>query len=85
MTIINDILDLSKIEAGGMEIEYGPVNVHTILEDMANMFSLKLSQKGLEFKTEIDSNLPDILILDGIRLRQILLNLVGNAIKFTER
>ncbi|MDM8543839.1 AAA family ATPase [Desulfococcaceae bacterium HSG9] len=85
LTIINDILDLSKIEAGKLEIQYEPVNPHTIFMEIENIFSLKASRKNLEFKIEIDPLLPENLILDEVRVRQILFNLVGNAFKFTSK
>ncbi len=85
LTIINDILDLSKIEAGKLKIQYEPVNPRMIFNEIKNIFSLKLSRKGIELITEIDPELPLSLIMDEVRLRQILLNLVGNAIKFTDK
>jgi PAS domain S-box-containing protein len=85
LTIINDILDLSKIEAGKLEIQYEPVNPHTVFMEIENIFSLKASRKNLEFKIEIDPSLPQNLILDEVRVRQILFNLVGNAFKFTSK
>lgn len=83
LKLINDILDLSKIEAGKLEIMYEPINIRTIVNDIKNIFSLKISRKGLDFITEIDRDFPEEVMLDEIRLRQILLNLVGNAVKFT--
>lgn len=85
MTLINDILDLSKIEAGKMELEYAAVNPHSIFKEMETIFFHKMAEKHLDFKIEIDPHLPNALVLDEVRLRQILLNLVGNAIKFTEK
>ncbi len=85
LTIINDILDLSKIEAGKLEIQYEPVNLHTIFKEIESIFSLKASRKNIEFIIEIDPRLPENLIMDEVRVRQILFNLVGNAFKFTEK
>ncbi len=85
LTIINDILDLSKIEAGKMEIQYGPVNLKHLFQEIESILSLKISQKGLKFLIEIDPEVPQILMLDEIRLRQVLINIVGNAVKFTEK
>ncbi|MDM8550916.1 response regulator [Desulfobacterales bacterium HSG2] len=85
LTLINDILDLSKIEAGKMELEYGPVSLHTIFDELRHLFSLKISEKGLNFIVEIAPDIPDGLLSDEVRLRQILYNLIGNAIKFTEK
>jgi len=85
LSLINDILDLSKIEAGKMEIRYQPISPHSIFEDIKGIFSQKIKQKQLDFLMEIDANLPGELLLDEVRLRQILFNLVGNAVKFTHR
>lgn len=85
LTLINDILDLSKIEAGRMEIDYEAIKIDTIFNELKQIFDMKLQQKKLDFIVEIDAQLPLTLILDEIRLRQVLLNLIGNAIKFTEQ
>jgi PAS domain S-box-containing protein len=85
LTLINDILDLSKIEAGMLEIQQAPVDLKSLLTEIQQVFRLKATDKGLQFLVEIDGSLPSILRLDEIRVRQILLNLVGNAIKFTEK
>ncbi len=84
LTLINDILDLSKVEAGKLELEYNVFNPHIVFEEMQQIFSHKLTEKGLDFQINIDPELPNALLLDEVRLRQILLNLVGNAVKFTE-
>jgi len=84
LTLINDILDLSKIEAGKMKLEYEPINPAFVFKEIAGIFSKKISEKGLEFSLVLDPDLPDYLLLDSARLRQILLNLIGNAVKFTE-
>ena len=84
LTLINDILDLSKISAGRLEIQYDPVNPRLIFTELQQIFSLKMAEKKLEFMMEIDENLPQALFLDETRLRQVLLNLMGNAIKFTD-
>lgn len=85
LDLINDILDLSKIEAGKLEIHYEAVESRFIFEDMAIIFSPKIREKGLEFSIDIDPSLPEGILIDETRIRQILLNLVGNAIKFTEK
>ncbi|MDQ1267028.1 MAG: hypothetical protein QG635_2181 [Bacteroidota bacterium] len=85
LSLINDILDLSKIEAGRLELEYEAVNPYIIFNEIKNIFTFKMAEKGLEFIIDIEQDLPRALILDEIRLRQILLNLVGNALKFTEK
>jgi PAS domain S-box-containing protein len=85
LMLINDVLDLAKIEAGHLEIQYEEVNLEVIFDELKQIFALKLSEKNLVFVVEIDEELPYTLMLDEIRLRQVLLNLVGNAIKFTEK
>ena len=85
MSLINDILDLSKIEAGYLEIQKETVNLHTLVKDIEQIFSVKAKKKNILFSVEIDKNIPDLLTLDQTRVRQILLNLVGNAMKFTEK
>ena len=85
LNIINDILDLSKIEAGKLEIRYEPVNIHTFFSEIRQIFYLKMSEKGLDFITDISADIPEYLLLDEIRLRQVLFNLIGNAVKFTEK
>lgn len=82
--LINDILDLTKVEVGKLELEYVPVDVHSLFLEMKHIFTLKLKDKGIDLNIEIDESLPDVLILDEVRMRQVLLNLVGNAVKFTE-
>ena len=84
LRLIDDILDLSKIEAGKLEIKYQPVALHAIFTDIKSMFSQKMEQKGLAFFMEIDLSLPAEVMLDEVRVRQVLFNLVGNAVKFTE-
>ena len=84
LTLINDILDLSKIEAGRLEIQYEVVNPYTIFNELKQIFALSIANKKLKFIVDIDDNLPLVLVLDETRLRQVLLNLIGNAIKFTE-
>jgi two-component system, NarL family, sensor histidine kinase EvgS len=83
--IINDILDLSKIEAGKLEIRNESVNPKSLFIEMESIFHSKIISKNIHFDLEIDKTLPSYIILDGIRLRQILFNLIGNAIKFTEK
>ncbi|MCP4751217.1 MAG: PAS domain S-box protein [Proteobacteria bacterium] len=85
LTLINDILDLSKIEAGMMEIAYNPVDPHIIFKEIEQIFAMKVAEKGLSFSIHIDEALPRTLMLDETRLRQVLLNIVGNAVKFTEK
>ncbi len=85
LTLINDILDLSKIEAGEMDIKYAPVNPLIIFDEIEQIFKMKAAQNKLEFITDIDKDLPSALLLDETRLRQVLLNMVGNSIKFTDK
>ncbi|MEK8017993.1 MAG: response regulator [Candidatus Parabeggiatoa sp.] len=85
LTLINDILDLSKIEAGRLEIEYEAINPYTIFNELKQIFAVKITEKPLVFLLELDQALPPALILDETRLRQVLLNLIGNAIKFTDK
>ncbi len=85
LSIINDILDISKIEAGKITIEKVPLQVAHIISDVAEVFTSSAHEKHLELLFDIDKRLPDELLGDPLRLRQILLNLLGNALKFTER
>ena len=85
LAIINDILDLSKIEAGKLEIILESVNINRFMQEIESIFSVKLTQKNLNFTINIDEDIPKYLLLDTVRLRQILFNLIGNAIKFTPR
>ncbi len=85
MALINDILDLSKIEAGKMEIQPVSVNLPSLIEDIILIFSQKIKDKKLELKLHISSSLPEGLFLDELRVKQILFNLVGNAVKFTDK
>lgn len=83
--ILNDILDYSKIEAGRMEVESIPIRLEGILQDVADLFSAQIEQKGLELFFEIGADVPFEVAGDPLRLMQVLNNLVGNAIKFTEQ
>ncbi len=83
--LINDILDLSKIEAGKMELQYQPVDIFSIFNELNHIFLWKVQEKGLRFQMDIADGVPPSLLLDEIRLRQILFNLLGNAVKFTSQ
>ena len=85
LTLINDILDLSKIEVGMLEIKPTVVNIRSVIGEIVQIFAAKTEKKGIEFLIEIKKNVPDNLLLDEFRIRQILLNLIGNAEKFTEK
>lgn len=85
LTLLNDILDLSKIEAGRMELLEGDCKIRDFLEDMAGIFRLRAQEKRIVFEVVADDALPQRIRLDEKRLRQILFNLIGNAIKFTEQ
>ncbi|NQZ56687.1 MAG: DUF4154 domain-containing protein [Lentisphaeraceae bacterium] len=84
LRLINDILDLSKVEAGKIVMEYSNINPYNLFRELETVFADKISQKNLNFIINIDDNLPKALVLDETRLRQILFNLIGNAIKFTD-
>ncbi len=85
LNIINDILDFSKIESGKMELEQVDFDLRTCIEDVLDVFAGKASQVGLDLVYQIDYNVPSQIVGDSLRLKQILMNLVGNAIKFTKR
>lgn len=85
LALLNDILDLSKIEAGRMMIEKIPFNVRSILEDCVKSYLPRAAQKGIALKFEMDDSSPSQVLGDPLRLRQIVTNLLSNAIKFTER
>ncbi len=83
LSLINDILDLSKIEARKLELHSEPVNVKDIISDLKLLFSQKAAEKNIDLLIDVPEQFPSHLYLDEIRLRQILLNIVGNAVKFT--
>jgi signal transduction histidine kinase/DNA-binding response OmpR family regulator/HPt (histidine-containing phosphotransfer) domain-containing protein len=85
LTIINDILDFSKIEAGKLEIEKIDFCLHALVDDVAQLMAQRAHSKGLELIVDIDHNIPTDVNSDPSRIRQILTNLLGNAIKFTEQ
>ena len=84
LAIVNDLLDLSKIEAGRMELESVPFDLVSVIEEVATNHAAAASAKGLELYTDIDSDIPDEICGDPLRLRQVIANLVSNAIKFTD-
>ncbi len=85
LSLINDILDLSKIEKGSIVLKFKETDIRKIIVDVVNIFSPEASEKNLQIVTEIDDNLPQSIVFEETRLRQILFNLVGNAIKFTHK
>lgn len=85
MKLLNDILDYAKIESGRLDIEHIPISLNQILHDMEDLFAAKLKKKNLELCCQIQPDVPSEFIGDPLRLSQILNNLVGNAIKFTNR
>ncbi|MGD8269968.1 MAG: ATP-binding protein [Desulfobacterales bacterium] len=84
LNLINGILDLSKIEAGKMELEYEPVKPRALFDEVHRMFTAQAAVKNIQMVIDFSVDIPDCLILDEVRLKQILFNLVGNAVKFTE-
>ena len=85
LTIINDILDFSKIEAGRMELESQPFDLRECVESALDLVKLRASEKCLELACEIAGDVPIAIAGDVTRLRQILVNLLNNAVKFTEQ
>lgn len=83
LMLINDILDLSRIEAGKMRLDFAPVSVRRLLSDVRHIFDLRATEQGITLEVSVVSGMPDAMVLDETRLRQVLFNLVGNAIKFT--
>ncbi|MCK4493306.1 MAG: PAS domain S-box protein, partial [Methylococcales bacterium] len=83
--LINDILDLSRIESGKMELQNHSISIKTLVTELDSLFSQKVYDKGLSFECIVDNNIPDIVIIDESRLRQVLINLIGNAVKFTHQ
>ncbi|HTL56655.1 MAG TPA: response regulator [Candidatus Limnocylindrales bacterium] len=83
LTIINDILDFSKIESGKLELENHPFELHTCIEEVLDLLAGKAAEKNLDLAYVVDDAIPKLLVSDVTRLRQILVNLVGNAVKFT--
>ncbi len=85
LTIINDILDFSKIDAGQLELDLAPFNMREAIEDVATLVSAKVAEKDLEMIVRIKPGLPNMVVGDAGRFRQIITNLLGNAVKFTEK
>jgi signal transduction histidine kinase/HPt (histidine-containing phosphotransfer) domain-containing protein len=85
IVLINDILDLAKVDAGKMTFERTPFKMALSLSAMIHLFEIKIQEKNLELVREYDSNIPSVLVGDPVRLHQIILNLVSNAVKFTSK
>lgn len=85
LSLINDILDLSKIEAGKLELQNSPLDIRQVFKEIFNIFSIKTEEKSINIILEFDGNLPEYLYIDEVRFRQVLFNVVGNAVKFTEK
>ena len=85
LEIINDILDFSKIESGRLELESQPMDLRTVLEDSLDLLAAKAAEKKLDLVYQMEDGIPGAVLGDVTRLRQVLVNLVGNAVKFTER
>ena len=85
LSLINDILDFSKIEAGKMEIVPAPYDVAAFLNDVVNMTEVKAKEKQLDFQVEVDKGLPSVLYGDEVRNRQIIVNILNNAVKYTKQ
>ncbi len=85
LTIINDILDFSKVEAGKMTLEEQPFDLRECIEASLDLMKVRAAEKGLELAYQMDENVPPALLGDVTRLRQVMINLLGNAVKFTEQ
>ena len=85
LTVINDILDFSKIESGMVELDYTDFDLCQCVEEVMDLFAMKASQQNIDLIYEVDDRVPALIIGDGHRLRQVLINLLGNALKFTKK
>jgi signal transduction histidine kinase/response regulator of citrate/malate metabolism len=85
LTLINDILDLSKIEARKMDLHPETVEMKRFADNLETLFSFRAQEKGLEFRVRLDPSIPPFLSFDALRFRQVLVNLIGNAVKFTRK
>ncbi len=84
LTLINDILDISKIESGELQLEEAPVNIHQEIQEILSMMNVRAREKGLNFRVRQSDDFPRCVNVDPGKLRQILINLIGNGIKFTD-
>mgnify|MGYP000628841104 CR=1 FL=1 len=85
MSLINDVLDISKIESGKIEIHPDEYKLETLVDDLMNLVSVKAEEKGLEIRQEFDQDIPGRLYGDELRIKQILINVLNNAIKYTDK
>jgi len=85
LAILNDILDVSKIEAGKMQIEKNPFRLEDLIDDVLRLMKPQMDEKSLDRRMTLPGDLPQVLVGDSLRLRQVLLNLIGNAVKFTHQ
>jgi signal transduction histidine kinase/FixJ family two-component response regulator len=83
LNLINNILDISKIESGHMKLEESPINLHQMLFELESLLTVRIKEKGLTFNLRLTEGLPENVIVDGTKLRQVLINLIANATKFT--
>ncbi|WP_439134989.1 response regulator [Pseudomaricurvus sp.] len=84
LNLLNDVLDLSKIDAGKLDIQRQPVSLDEVLSNLVGLMEIKAHEKGIEFTVTADEALPQTVITDATRLQQVLINIIGNAIKFTD-
>ena len=85
LSVINDILDFSKVEAGMLDLDATEVRLRESIEETAKLLAMRAHQKGLELICDVDVAIPEFVVADALRIRQILINLAGNAVKFTEQ
>ena len=85
LDLINDVLDLSKIESGKLELSLAPLNLCGVMDSVQMLFSQQAGEQNLEFSVNVSEDCPECVVFDELRVRQILLNLISNAMKFTER
>ncbi|MFA9190634.1 PAS domain S-box protein [Flavobacterium sp. FZUC8N2.13] len=85
MEIVNDILDFSKIEAGKLELKIEEADLYTLTAQIISLFKYQANQKQIDLVLDIDANVPQYLFIDSLRLKQIIINLIGNAVKFTQK
>ncbi|WP_373035591.1 CHASE domain-containing protein [Sulfurimonas sp.] len=84
LTIINDILDITKIESGKMLLDAQNCQLHRLFEEVSSLFTVSLKSKNIEYKLAIDDNIPECSVVDEVRVKQCLINIIANAIKFTD-